>query len=414
MPRFATDMPRSPRQTADDVVLVEGLRTVFSKFGGALRSVPSVVLGAHVIRRILERAKLSPQSVGAVYYGVTLPAETALDGPTSGRQALLRAGLLPETQSLTIDRGCCSSLTAVHLAYKSIRDGEFDWVIAAGAENMGRAAFLSPPDLRFGHRGGPLQFKDPLFELGADIGSRPVAVDVGDTSLEWGVTREEQDAWAAASHQKYFSATSRGFFTNHVEKVSFPDHQAQLDHDELPREDTSPKVLASLKTVYGSSTITAGNAPGLDTGAAALLLTRRRIAEVKGLPILARVVGIGSVAGPPRDIAVIPGPAIQRVTESLGWNAATLDAIEINEAFAAVPIVSARYLAEKDFQKEQMILTKTNACGGAVAIGHPTGASGARLLLQLAHRLHERGGGCGVAAICGALGQGDAVGLVVN
>lgn len=407
-------MTHLPRQSADDIVVAEGLRTVFSKFGGALRSVPSVVLGAHVIRRVLERSKVPPQTVGAVYYGVTIPAEVALDGPTSGRQALLRAGLPPETQSLTIDRGCCSSLTAVQLAYKSIRDGEFDWAIAAGAENMGRAAFLSPPDLRFGHRRGPLEFKDPLFELGADIGSRPVAVDVGEVSIAWDVTREQQDAWAAASHQKYFSAKSRGFFASHVEEVSFPSYKAHLNHDELPRVDACAKALASLKTVYGSATITAGNAPGLDTGATALLLARRRCAEERKVPILATVVGIGSVAGPPTDIAVIPGPAVQRVTKPLGWDATTLDAIEINEAFAAVPIVSARYLAERDFQREQDILKRTNACGGAVAIGHPTGASGARLLLQLAHRLRERGGGRGVAAICGALGQGDAVGLVVT
>ena len=402
------------RNSADDVVVVEGLRTVYSKFGGALRSVPSVILGAHVIRRVLERAQVPPELVGVVYYGVTIPAEVALDGPVSGRQALLRAGLPPAIQSLTLDRGCCSSLTAVHMAFKAIRDGEFDWAIAAGAENMGRAAFLSPPDLRFGHRRGSLQFKDPLFELGADIGSRPVAVDVGETSLAWGVTREQQDAWAAASHQKYFSAKSRGFFTSHVEEVSFPSHKAQLDHDELPRQDASPQALASLCTVYGSATITAGNAPGMDTGGTALLLTRRRRAEERSLTRLATVVGIGSVAGPPADIALIPGPAVLSVTKPLGWDATTLDAIEINEAFAAVPIVSARYLAGRDFQKEQEILKKTNTCGGAVAIGHPTGASGARLLLQLAHRLRERGGGCGVAAICGALGQADAVGVIVT
>jgi acetyl-CoA C-acetyltransferase len=403
-----------PHKSADDIVVVEGVRTFFSKFGGALRSLPSVVLGAHVMRRVLERAQVPPEMVGVVYYGVTIPAEVALDGPVSGRQALLRAGMPPETQSLTLDRGCCSSLTALQMAYKSIRDGEFDWAIAAGAENMGRAAFLSPPDLRFGHRRGSLQFKDPLFELGADIGSRPVAVDVGQTALAWGVTREQQDAWAAASHRKYFSAKARGFFTSHVEEVSFPAYKAQLDHDELPCEDASPEALASLNTVYGSATITAGNAPGLDTGATALLLTRRRFAEERSLTSLATMAGIGSVAGPPADIAVIPGTALQTVTKPLGWDATTLDGIEINEAFAAVPIVSARYLADGDFQREQEILKRTNVCGGAVAIGHPTGASGARLVLQLAHRLQERGGGCGVAAICGALGQADAVGLVVT
>ena len=399
---------------ADDIVLVAGLRTPFSKFGGALRAVPSVVLGAHVIRRVLDRGSLPAASVDAVFYGVTIPAEVALDGPTSGRQALLRAGLPDTTQSLTLDRGCCSSMTAVHLAFKSLRDREFDWVIAAGAENMGRAAFLSPPDLRFGHKRGPIQFKDPLFELGADLGTRPVAVDAGEVALEWDVSREQQDAWAAASHQKYFNAKARGFYDTHVEPVAFPQFKAELSVDELARQDATPQKLAALKTVYGSATITAGNAPGLDTGATALLFTRRSLAEKRGLQPLATIVSIASVAGPPRDIATIPAPAIQRAMKPLGWDAFSVDAIEVNEAFAAVPIITARYLAGKDFEKEQSLLRKTNSYGGAVAIGHPTGASGARLVLQLAHRLKERGGGTGIAAICGALGQGDAVGIVVS
>lgn len=400
-------------KAASDVVVVSGIRTPFSKFGGALRSVPSFVLGAHVIRRLLQRASLPATAVGAVFYGVTIPAEVALDGPVSGRQALLSAGLPDTTQSLTIDRGCCSSMTAVHLAVKSLRDREFEWVVAAGAENMGRAAFLSPPDLRWGHRRGPLHFKDPLYALGADLGNRPVAVDVGEVALEWGVTREQQDAWAAASHQKYVAAKTRGFFDTHVEAVSFPEYKAELASDELARADATPQKLGELKTVYGGATVTAGNAPGLDTGACAVLLARRETAEQYGMTPLAAVVSTSSVAGSPRDIATIPAHALHKAATAAGWNAFAVDAIEINEAFAAVPIVAAQQMAEKDFQKEQTLLRKTNVCGGAVAIGHPTGASGARLVLQLAHRLRERGGGTGVASICGALGQADAVGIIV-
>ncbi len=403
-----------PSKNADDVVLAAGLRTPFSKFGGALRSVPSVVLGAHVIQRVLQLASLPPELIGAVYYGVTIPAEVALDGPVSGRQALLRAGLPDSTQSLTLDRGCCSSMTAVQLAFGSLRNREFDWVVAAGAENMGRAAFLSPPDLRFGHRHGPIQMKDPIYELGADIGTKPVAVDAGEVALEWGISREDQDTWAAGSHQKYFAAHARCFFSTQMEKVSFQQYKAELDHDELPRRDTTPASLAGLKTVYGSPTITAGNAPGIDTGAAVVLLTRRALAAARGLEPLATIVGVASVAGPPREIAVIPGPAIRRALRHLDWNPWSLDAIEVNEAFAAVPLVTARYLADKDAERERQMLARTNPCGGAVAIGHPTGASGARLVMQLAHELRDRGGGCGVAAICGALGQADAVTLVVH
>jgi acetyl-CoA C-acetyltransferase len=398
---------------ADDVVLVAGVRTPFSKFGGALRSVPSVSLGAHAIRRLLARTALPPGDVGAVFYGVTLPAEVALDGSSSGRQALLRAGLPDTTQSLTIDRACCSSMTAVHLGFKALRDREFDWVIAAGAENMGRAAFLSPPDVRFGHKVGPITLKDPLFQLGADIGERPVAVDVGESAVEWKVSREQQDDWAAGSHQKYFQAKDAGLFDSHVEPLSIPEYRADLSIDELARRDATPQALAKLKIVYGSTTVTAGNAPGLDTGAVALLLSRRSVAENQGLQPLATIASIGSVAGPPHDIATIPAPALLRALQPLGWTPLSVDAIEINEAFAAVPLIATRYLAEKDAAKEDALLRKTNCWGGAVAIGHPTGASGARLVLQLAHRLKQRGGGTGGAAICGVLGQADAVAIAV-
>lgn len=403
-----------PRPCPQDVVIVTGLRTPYSKLGGALRAVPSMLLGSHVIRRVLERSGLPVASISEVFYGVTLPAEVALDGPTSGRQALLRAGLPDTTRSLTIDRGCCSSMTAVHLGARSLQSGDADWVIAAGAENMGRAAYLSPPGLRFGHCRGPLTFKDPLDRLGADIGGTPVAVDVGEVALAWGVSREMQDEWAACSHQKYFQAKTGGFFADQVEPVNFPEFETSLDHDELPRQDCTTAKLAALKTVYGSPTITPGNAPGLDTGATALLLTTRKRAQERGLESLATIVNFSSVAGPPRDIAVIPGPAIEKAIRPLEWDITRLDAIEVNEAFAAVPLVTARYLADRDPQHEKQILERTNPCGGAVAIGHPTGASGARLVLQLAKQLRARGGGVGVASICGALGQGDALALVVH
>ncbi len=403
----------SERTSPDDVVVVEGVRTPFSKFGGALRDVPSVVLGAHVIQRVLHRAGLPAELVDEVYYGVTLPAEVALEGSVSGRQAMLRAGIPARALSLTLDRGCCSSMTAVQFAARSLRDGQANWVIAAGAENMGRATFLAPPGLRFGHRSGALTFKDPLFELGTDIGERPVAVDAGEVAVEWGVTREMQDRFAACSHQRYFAALQAGFYADHAEPVSFPEFNADLCHDELPRPGTTVEALAQLKTVYGSPTVTAGNAPGLDTGATALLLGRRSAAEARGLEPLASIRGMASVGSEPREIAVAPGPAIEKLLKPLNWDVARVDAIEINEAFAAVPLVAARYLAENDAEREAAILQRTNVRGGAVAIGHPTGASGARLVLQLAKQLRVRGGGSGVAAICGALGMADAIALSV-
>lgn len=396
-----------------DIVLVEGVRTPYSKFGGALRAVPSVVLGSHVMRRVVERAGVEPELIDEVYYGVTLPAEVALDGPVSGRQALLRAGLPERTLSLTLDRACCSSMTAVHLAARRIAAGEAIWAIAAGAENMGRAAFLSPPHIRWGHRRGALTLKDPIHELGADIGGKPVAVDAGEVALEWGVTRRQQDQWAVNSHRKYFQAKAADFYGDHVEAVAFKEYEAELDHDELPRADTSLESLAQLQTVYGSPTVTPGNAPGLDTGATAVLLTARAAAEAHGLEPWGTIVGLASIACAPREIAVAPGLVIEKLAQRLDWDPARMEAIEVNEAFAAVPLVSARYLADGDPSRERAILGRMNVCGGAVAIGHPTGASGARLVLQLIKVLRARGGGAGIAAICGGLGQADAVAVIV-
>lgn len=403
-----------PPRRPDDIVLAAGLRTPFSKFGGALRQVPSVELGAEALRRLVARTGLAVSDIDEVFYGVTLPSEVALDGPTSGRQALLRAGLPEATRSLTLDRGCCSSMTAVHLAMHSLRRGDSGLVIAAGAENMGRATFLAPAGLRFGHRHGSITLRDPLDRLGADIGGRPVTVDVGEVALAWGVSREMQDDWAEASHRRYFEAKAAGFYADHLAPVDLPTWKALLDHDEMPRADCSRAKLATLPTVYDSATITAGNSPGLDTGAAALLLTTRAHAAERGLEPLATLVGQGSAAGPARDIAVIPGPSIVNALRAPGWSLADLDAIEVNEAFAAVPLVTARWLAGRDAEIERGLLAKMNLRGGAVAIGHPTGASGARLVLQLALHLRARGGGRGVASICGALGQADAVSLVVD
>ncbi|MFQ5859295.1 MAG: thiolase family protein, partial [Anaerolineae bacterium] len=217
-----------------------------------------------------------------------------------------------------------------------------------------------------------------------------------------------------ASHQKYFQARADGFYNDHVEAVSFDDYKARLDHDELPRANTTAQSLAQLKTVYGSPTVTPGNAPGLDTGATALLLSTRTGTEERGLEPLGIIRGLASLACAPREIAVAPGLVIKKLARSLDWNPEKVDALEVNEAFAAVPLVSAKCLADGDKSREQKILKRMNPRGGAVALGHPTGASGARLVLQLIKELRSRGGGKGIAAICGALGQADAVAVVVR
>lgn len=398
--------------TENDVVLVNGARSPFSRFGGALREVPSVDLAAFAMTAAMEAAGIRPEDVDEVYNGVTIPAEEALDGSIPSRVAMLRAGIPQDRLSLTIDRACCSSMTAVHLAARAIQSGQSDVVLAGGADNMGRAAFLMSPTIRWGiKRGGP-KLKDPMAEPGADIGGKPVAVDAGEVAAEHGITREESDEFALRSHQNYFAARERGYFDSEV--VAYVGEKGSLDADEGPRADTTLERLAGLKTIFGGPIVTPGNAPGQDTGGCYVVMARRSWAEARGLEVLATLTGTGSAARAPREIPIAPADAINHALKQAGWGLGDLDSYEINEAFAAVPLTSARVLADGDVGREKSILDKLNTNGGAVALGHPPGASGARILLTLARGLREQGGGRGVASICGGLGQADAAAVQVG
>jgi acetyl-CoA C-acetyltransferase len=395
----------------DDVMLIGGVRTPFSRFGGALRDVPSVDLAAFTMRAALDRVGVPPEAVDEVYSGVTIPSEEALEGSIPARVAMLRAGIPEDRLSLTLDRACCSSMTAVHLASRAIRSGDSQVILAGGADNMGRAAFLLPPTIRWGiKRGGPT-FKDPMAEPGADIGGKPVAVDAGEVAVEHGITREQSDAFALRSHESYFRAKEAGYYDDEV--VAYDSEHGSLDADEGPRSDTSAEKLARLRTVFDGPIVTPGNAPGQDAGSCFLVLTSRRYARERGLEPLARVRGLGSVARAPRAIPVAPAPAIEKALAASEWELDGIDRIEINEAFACVPLTSARVLARGVAEREQSIIDRLNVNGGAVAIGHPPGASGARILLTLARDLRRRGGGRGAAAICGGLGQADAAAIEV-
>jgi acetyl-CoA C-acetyltransferase len=279
-------------------------------FGGALRDVPSVDLAAFTMRAAIDRAGITPEDVDEVYHGVTIPSEEALDGSIPARVAMLRAGIPDDRLSLTLDRACCSSMTAVHLATRAIRSGDAQVVLAGGADNMGRAAFLLPPSIRWGiKRGGPT-FKDAMAEPGADIGGKPVAVDAGEVAAEHGITRLDADRFALRSHRDYFRAKREGFFNDEI--LPYAGDAGALDADEGPREDTSEEKLARLRTVFGGPIVTPGNAPGQDAGSCFLVLTSRRFAEERGIEPLAQVHGAGSVARTPREIAVAPAPAVRK------------------------------------------------------------------------------------------------------
>ncbi len=395
----------------NDVVVVSAVRTPFGKFGGTLKDIPSIDLAAMVIREVLQRVNVKGEEVEETYYGTAVIGEAALETDVPARQATLKAGMPPESISITLDRACCSSLAAVRFGFRAIKAGEIDIALAVGADNMSRAPYVLPPDVRWGKRLGSIQIWDGLFELGYK-GFNPVSVDAGEVALEYGITREDQDRWAYQSQMRYQKALAEGKFKlgEELTKVEIPQKKGPpivLEKDEFPKPDTTLEKLSKLPTVYGSPTVTAGNAPGLDTGATAVLIMSERKAKEKGLRPLARIISMVATATIPRLIAAIPGFTIQEALSKAGMALDQIDLIEINEAFAAMPLVSTKILADGDLEKMKRLLEKTNVNGGAIAIGHPVGASGARILMTLIYELRRRGGGIGVASICGGLAQGD-------
>jgi len=400
----------------NDVVVVSAVRTPFGKFGGTLKDIPSIDLAAMVIREVLRRVNVKGEEVEEIYYGTAVTAEVALETDVPARQATLRAGMPPNSISLTIDRACCSSLAAVRLGYRAIKAGEIDIALAVGSDNMSRTPYIILPEIRWGKGLGHIQLLDGLFGLGYP-GFNPVSVDAGEVALEYGVTREDQDRWAYQSQMRYAKAFAEGKFKigEELMAVEIPQKKGPpiiFERDEFPKPDTTFEKLSKLPTVYGSPTVTAGNAPGLDTGASAILIMSENKAKEKGLRPLVRIVSMVATATTPRLIAAIPGFTIQRALEKAQITLDQIDLIEINEAFAAMPLVSTKILADGDSEKMKSLLEKTNVNGGAIAIGHPVGASGGRILMTLIYELKRRAGGLGVASICGGLAQGE--GIVVK
>lgn len=397
----------------EDIFIVEGVRTPFSPFGGPLRDVPSIELGACVIKETINRSGLKGDQVDEIFYGMTQMAEAALYNNVCARQAALIAGLPTEQVSLTIDRACCSSMASTILAFRTIRCKEGDVIMAVGAENMSRTPQIPPPEIRWGQRLGPLVFRDSLSPLGHP-GFPPEAKNAGDVAVQYGIGREEQDDWAYRSQMRYQEAKKAGKFKigEELTPVEVPQKKGpplMFSEDAFPKPETTVEKLATLKTIYDSPTVTPGNAPGLDTGASALLIMSGEKAKECDLKPLAKITATASVCTDPTLLAVNPGHAIKKVLSKVGMTVGEIDLFEINEAFAAVPLVSSKILADGDEAKTKKIRERLNVNGGAIAIGHPVGASGARIIMTLMYELRRRGGGYGVAAICGGLSQGDAI-----
>jgi acetyl-CoA C-acetyltransferase len=398
---------------AENVLIVDGVRTPFSPFGGPLKDVPSIELGACVMKEIMKRSRLKGNQIDEIFYGMTLMAEAALYNNVCARQAALIAGLPPEQVSLTIDRACCSSMTCAILAFRTIRSGEGSVIMAVGAENMSHCPQIAPPEIRWGQRMGPIVFRDCISPVGHP-NFPPEAKNAGDVAVQYGISREEQDEWAYRSQMKYQEAKKAGKFRigEELTAVEVPQRKGPpliFNEDAFPKPETTLEKLTKLRTIYDSPTVTPGNAPGLDTGAAALLMMSEEKAKEVGLKPLARLVATASVCTDPTMLAINPGYAIKKVLSKVGLTVDKIDLFEINEAFAAVPLVSSNILGDGDEVKTKKIRERLNVNGGAIAIGHPVGASGARIMMTLMYELRRRGGGYGAAAICGGLSQGDAV-----
>ena len=306
----------------DDIVMVSAVRTPFSRFDTAMADIPSIDLGVMVMKEVIKRVGVKPEEVDEINYGSCIPAEVALETDVPARQATLLAGFPAENISLTLDRACCSSLTTLRLGILAIRAGEAAIVMSVGSENMPRTPHLAP-GLRKGNRIGHIRLIDCLFELGYTAkGFNPVALDAGEMALEQGVTRQMQDAWALRSQELYAKAYAAGKFRigEELMPVVIPQKRGNpivIEKDEAPRE-TTIEALAKLKPIYGSPTVTAGNAPPISAGASAILCMTRAEALKRGLQPLATVVTSVAMATEPRQIAQIPAYTIQKALGRAG------------------------------------------------------------------------------------------------
>lgn len=383
-------------------VVVSVARTPFVSFGGSLRDVSATELGAMAIRGVLDRSVVGAHEIDYVFMGQVIQAGS---GQIPSRQATLKAGLPETVPSDTINKVCASSLRAVNLADMAIRAGELQTAIAGGMESMSGAPYLVPGarwGLRMGHGG----LVDAMVHDGlwCSFGACHMGVYGSQVAEEFHISRAAQDQWALQSHHRALSAMDQGIFREEIVPVSVAGKKGEMVEvrdDVGPRRDTSAEKLARLKPVFvEDGTVTAGNAPGITDGAAALLLMEREQAQERGLPILATIVSHGNASREPKYLHTVPAYAAQAALAKAGLTAHDISLWEINEAFAAVTLTSMQLLGISP--------DRVNVNGGAVALGHPIGASGARILLSLILELRRRGGGLGVATICSGGGQGEA------
>ncbi|HEY4551984.1 MAG TPA: acetyl-CoA C-acetyltransferase [Bacillaceae bacterium] len=388
-------------------VILAGARTPFGKFGGALSSFTASKLGGIAVKEAMKRAGIKPEQVQEVIMGTVLQGG---QGQIPSRQAAREAGIPWEVKTETINKVCASGMRAVTLADQIIRAGDEELIVAGGMESMSNAPYILP-NARWGYKMGDTKAVDLMVHDGLTCTFAGVHMGTygNETAREYEIAREEQDEWALRSHKRAIMAMESGILTEEIVQVEVPQRKGDpvvIKHDESPRKDTSSEKLAKLKSAFDKDgTITAGNAPGVNDGAAAIVLMSSERAEKEGRKPLAYLLGHAEVAVEAKDFPQTPGLVIQELLRKTGKSMEDIDLFEINEAFAAVALTSSK-IAGLDPEK-------VNVNGGAVALGHPIGASGARIILTLAYELKRRGGGIGIASICSGGGQGDAVMLEV-
>jgi acetyl-CoA C-acetyltransferase len=389
-----------------DAVIVSGCRTAIGTFGGAFKEVPAAELGAATVKEAVKRAGLRPDQVDEVILGCILQAG---QGMNPARQAAMKAGLPVSVPAHTVNKVCGSGLKAVMLAAQAVKCGDAEVVVAGGLENMSRAPFLLP-GARWGERLGHGKVLDHMIHEGLTDAFHDIHMGVTAENLveRYGISREDQDAFAAESQARAQAAISGGRFKAEIVPVSVPGKKGEakwVDTDEHPRADVTVASLAKLKPAFKKDgTVTAGNSSGLNDGAAALVVTSAERAAALGVKPLARVVSYASAAVDPRVMGIGPVPAVRKAMEKAGLGLEGIDLFELNEAFAAQSLAVLREL--------KLDPARVNVNGGAIALGHPIGASGARILVTLLHALAVQGARRGLAGLC--IGGGQGVAMVVE
>jgi acetyl-CoA C-acetyltransferase len=394
------------RSRMNEVVIVAATRTAIGSFQGALSAIPATELGAAVIRRLLEETGLDGSQIDEVILGQVL---TAGSGQNPARQTAIKAGLPHTTPALTLNKVCGSGLKAVQLAVQAIRCGDAELVIAGGQENMSLAPYVLPK-ARTGLRLGHAQLQDSVIQDGLwdAFNDYHMGITAENLAEKYELSREDQDAFAAASQQKAAAAIEAGYFKREITPILIPQRKGEplvFDTDEQPRPDSTLQALGNLKPAFQKNgSVTAGNSSTLNDGAAVLLLASAAKALALGLPVLARIKAYASAGVDPSIMGIGPVPATRLALTKAGWSLDDLDLIEANEAFAAQSLAVGKELGWDT--------SKVNVNGGAIALGHPIGASGARILVSLLHELIRRDGKKGLATLC--IGGGQGVSLVIE